>query len=959
MLSQAFDPGAAEPPGAPAQTSRAARAALFAALCALAFAGNVFNVPLFFGVGFVFGSIAALLAAFWMGALPGMAVAAAGGLSTLWLWGHPYGLLIFVAEAGAVGLTLRHLSLHGEPPPLALADGLFWLFLGIPLTLLLLHGPAQMPWLQTGLIALKASTNGLLNAALAGVVVILTKRLRQRHARASLREVLFSTLLPAVLVPTYALTVLQNGAARVQMEAGVSSTLALSAALAQDALEEQAPPPDARTLPADDPGVRFSDARLQAVTTRIRQLVPAALGVSIAVVDAAGNTLAGAPPSAPGAMTVLDLHAGLHLRMPRREVQRGLAQWRVGEYFMDQPLAAAAPGARLLVMLRAEPGILGLQRTIGTQLLVLALIWLTATLGVYHLSRRIALRNASERRRIEAERDTVARALRRYNADLVGFSDLMAGYLPPHEQIRALLEFACRSLGARAAALGEIQGANYRLLTSVGAAGNGLGPVLAPGVVLALGPAEQDGIRDLERSGEAAPDQGPQAPQPCALPPRSGFTAAALIRWTDAEGQAHQGALSFAPGQGVAAATTEKLQVIQLVGQGIASGLREWAVLDGLLAARQREIIGHLASGVAHDFNNLLGVVDINLDYLADLLGTRGLPPEVAEVLEETRLAARHAQMVTAGLVSLSRGRRPATGPTPVSSVVERFTRTLARLLPAQIEVETRIAPDLVALADEALLQSALLNLCINARDAMGGRGTLGIGLTRIALTTARPLTLGRLEPGDYVELAVSDTGVGMSAEVLGQIFQPLFSTKSSGRGTGLGLFMVREFTDRCGGGVAVETKPGRGSRFLVYLPVAAAAPAPGSALPAPAPMRPARVLLVDDDPGTRTVLCRILEHHGLQVDQAGDGAEALVLLGRGCPCDLVLSDIVMPRMDGIELHRRLARTAPNLPVILMTADDHQSVQAAGLPVDTVILYKPLVTEILLSRIQERLPRRG
>ncbi|WP_295385538.1 ATP-binding protein [uncultured Thiodictyon sp.] len=554
-----------------------------------------------------------------------------------------------------------------------------------------------------------------------------------------------------------------------------------------------------------------------------------------------------------------------------------------------------------------------------------------------------------------------ARALRRYNADLKDFADLMAGYRPPHDQIRALLDFACRRLEASGAALGELQGANYRLLTSCGAAAAGLGPVLAPGVVLALGAAELAAIHALEQADTAAPD----APEPpaCALPPHSAFTAAALLRWTDAEDLPHLGALSFAPGQAVCTTNIEKLELIQLVGQGIASSLRERAVLDGLLAARSREIVGHLASGVAHDFNNLLGVIDINLDYLTDLLRTRALPAEVGEVLEETRLAARHAQMVTAGLLSLSRGRRLATAPTPVSAVVERFTRTLARILPAEVLLRTQVTPGLVALADEALLQTALLNLCINARDAMGGRGTLGIEVARIARarTNTLTLTLGRLEPGDYVEIAVADTGVGMSAEVLGHIFEPLFSTKSSGRGTGLGLFMVREFADRCGGAVGVETRPGRGSRFTVYLPVASALPPPPSdRIPTAVPLPPlaARVLLVDDDPGIRAVLHRTLQAHGLRVDQAANGAEALAWLEGGAPCDLVLSDIVMPQMDGIELHRRLARAIPGLPVLLMTADEHQSVQAAGLPVDTAILFKPLVTEMLLSRIQERLARR-
>ena len=445
------------------------------------------------------------------------------------------------------------------------------------------------------------------------------------------------------------------------------------------------------------------------------------------------------------------------------------------------------------------------------------------------------------------------------------------------------------------------------------------------------------------------------------LPPASGMRAAALLQWSDADNVPHAGALSFAPGSGGNRIGGERRQIVQLVAQRIASSLRERAVLDGLLAARQKEIVGHLASGVAHDFNNLIGVVDLNLDYLRELLPKKGLEPEVWEILEETRLATRHAQVITAGMLSLSRRQTMAPRPADLSGAVDRFIHGLGRLLPADIAVSTHIEPQVAALADPALLQSALLNLVINARDAMAGQGRLDIALARVHLQAPRTLTLGVLDAGDYAELAVMDSGSGMPQEVLARIFEPLFSTKAQGRGTGLGLFMVRELASRWGGGVDVESQPGRGSRFRLYLP-AAMLPIDESqgamdqvrlALPLG---KPGRVLVVDDDSSIRLILGHLLEHHGYRVDEAADGVQALALLDAGTPCDLVLSDIVMPNMDGIELHRRLARDYPHLQTVLMTADEHQSVDAAGLPVGTVILFKPLAHSLLLAKIQERLP---
>lgn len=365
-----------------------------------------------------------------------------------------------------------------------------------------------------------------------------------------------------------------------------------------------------------------------------------------------------------------------------------------------------------------------------------------------------------------------------------------------------------------------------------------------------------------------------------------------------------------------------------------------------------RETVARLAGGLAHDFNNLIGVVSLNLEYLQTCLAPDSASPQIAQILEETRLATQQARLVAAGLLALSRRPRAAAA-ADLTESVQRLVRALERQLPRGIALVARIEPQVCGLADPILVQSALLQLFLNARDAMAGQGRLEIALARVHLTAPRTPTLGTLEAGDYAQLTVADSGSGMPPEILERIFQPLFSTKARGRGTGLGLFVVRELVLGWGGGLEVQSAPGRGSRFRLYLPACAAAaqaqsPERGEAR-APAP---ARILVVDDDSSMRLILTHLLEHAGYCADEAGDGVQALARLESGTAYDLVLCDIVMPGMDGIELQRRLACDYPRLPVILMSADEQ-----AGPAADTEILFKPQAHRLLEPTIQARLAR--
>ncbi|MBK5940069.1 PAS domain S-box protein [Halochromatium roseum] len=311
-----------------------------------------------------------------------------------------------------------------------------------------------------------------------------------------------------------------------------------------------------------------------------------------------------------------------------------------------------------------------------------------------------------------------------------------------------------------------------------------------------------------------------QLPRRCR---EAGWRSALLITldYREPNGQTQTLALSFWSQQQADDVSALDREPIWLVGQRLAALLFEEQARQLLMQTKQRETIGHLASGVAHDFNNLLSVIRGNLQYLQAALQRLPAHPELHEfddIVDETLSALGQATVITAGMLSLNRTGGIRISPTQLGPAIDELCRILQHILPARIQLELQLVPDLRAETNLAFLQSALLNLALNARDAMPKAGTLSIRAQPRRWSGTPALAVGELIPGDYVEVSVADTGCGMGAKTLSRLFEPLFSTKAKQRGHGLGLFMVQQFALRSGAGLVVESTPGQGAVFRLLL---------------------------------------------------------------------------------------------------------------------------------------------
>jgi PAS domain S-box-containing protein len=375
---------------------------------------------------------------------------------------------------------------------------------------------------------------------------------------------------------------------------------------------------------------------------------------------------------------------------------------------------------------------------------------------------------------------------------------------------------------------------------------------------------------------------------------------------------------------------------------------------QSLRQAQKMEAVGRLAGGVAHDFSNVLAVV---LGYSELLL--RDLDPgdvrqrECAEGIIE---AANRAVGVTRQLLTLSRKKLLRPEVLSLNKVVQDLGKLLSRAIGERIEVNSTLQPELwPVLADADQLAQVLLNLAVNARDAMPDGGALDISTGNVTLATpARDLDL---PAGRYVTLTVRDRGCGMTDEVRARIFEPFFTTKETG--TGLGLATVYGIVRQAGGGIRVDTRPGRGTTFVVHLP-AAEDSAQRVVLPvsAAAPRGLGETVVVaEDEEGLRILLGRMLAGSGYQVLSARNGAEALdAARSRGGRVDLLLADLVMPRMSGAELAEALAELQPGLKVLFMTGHtDDAQVQDRLVEGDVELIHKPFSGEALLGHLRRLL----
>jgi len=384
------------------------------------------------------------------------------------------------------------------------------------------------------------------------------------------------------------------------------------------------------------------------------------------------------------------------------------------------------------------------------------------------------------------------------------------------------------------------------------------------------------------------------------------------------------------------------------------------AELEAQLRQSQKmEAIGQLAGGVAHDFNNLLSPILIYSDLLLGEISSKD--PRHHEI-EQIRTAAARAKDLTQQLLAFGRKQVLSMKILDLNRVVSDLTRMLGRTLRENIHIELKLATAPLRFeGDLSQVEQILMNLAINARDAMPGGGRMTIETRAVTLDETAARELGDAAPGRYALLSLGDTGHGMDATTVSRVFEPFFSTKDRDKGTGLGLSTVYGIVKQHRGAIRVDSEMGRGTTFAVYLPLAdmnRQAPEPDEA---PGELVGGRetLLVVEDDEAVRVTTCRLLEHLGYRVLSAADGERAIEIVATaGLTIDLLVTDVIMPRMNGPELYDRLREARPGLPVLYISGYTGEALAEHGV-LDQEIDYlpKPFTVSEISAKLREILDR--
>ncbi len=357
---------------------------------------------------------------------------------------------------------------------------------------------------------------------------------------------------------------------------------------------------------------------------------------------------------------------------------------------------------------------------------------------------------------------------------------------------------------------------------------------------------------------------------------------------------------------------------------------RETAMAQ-LHEAQKLETLGQLTGGVAHDFNNLLTPITGALDILQKRYGDSD--ERSARLLCNALQAADRAKTLLQRLLGFARRQALRTQPVDISALLSGMRDLISSSVGPTVDLHLRLDQDLSsALVDPNQLELAVLNLTVNARDAMPQGGPLTILAEEVAIG---PQSAPKLKPGLYIKLSVIDAGCGMDSDTMSRAVEPFYSTKEFGRGTGLGLSMVHGLAAQLGGGFALTSALGEGTRVDLYLPVASedASTESRPALESTKSIgRPLSVLLIDDEPLVRTATAEMIRDLGHHVEEAGGGAEALARLEGGLSVDVVITDYMMPGIDGGALSRRVAQAHPDVPVLLITGYTGPSDDVLHLP---------------------------
>ncbi len=400
------------------------------------------------------------------------------------------------------------------------------------------------------------------------------------------------------------------------------------------------------------------------------------------------------------------------------------------------------------------------------------------------------------------------------------------------------------------------------------------------------------------------------------------------------------------------------VQARVLVGDGevvgvtsIARDLSERDRLENeLRQAQKMEAVGRLATGIAHDFNNIITVL---LGYSDELIEAAPPHTTLRAAAVEVRRAADRASALTQQLLAFSRRETSVAHTVDLNLVITRMEDLIRRLIGPEIRLQLSLQPALSTIsADAQQIGQVMMNLAVNARDAMPAGGTLTIETANVELGHEHVDVI----PGPHVALMITDTGLGMSAEVRDRLFEPFFTTKD--QGTGLGLSMVQAIVRQSGGHITLASQPNQGTTFTVYFPrqadlSAAAMPAP-AAYPGTVVKGEGIVLLAEDDRAVRRLVVSELTRRGFTVLEAEDGATALELFRREKDrVDILVTDVVMPRMNGADLAKAAEKIRPGLKILFISG--HPERAGAGLDPAGVtnLLMKPFTADTLAARIKE------
>jgi two-component system, cell cycle sensor histidine kinase and response regulator CckA len=393
---------------------------------------------------------------------------------------------------------------------------------------------------------------------------------------------------------------------------------------------------------------------------------------------------------------------------------------------------------------------------------------------------------------------------------------------------------------------------------------------------------------------------------------------------------------------------------VRVLVRGVMTDVTERKRLEEQLRQSQKmEAIGQLAGGVAHDFNNLLVAIMGHCDLLR--LAMPHEPPLQGHV-DAIRQAGQRAAELTRQLLAFGRKQVLRRRAVDLNQVACDVARLLERTIGENVELQLIPHPEpVVSVVDPGQMQQVLINLATNARDAMPRGGTLHIEVGRARLEDR---AVGEVTAGPYATICITDEGVGMDAATIPRIFEPFFTTKCVGKGTGLGLSTVYGVIKQSGGEVAVESEPGRGSRFTLFLPLSASPPEPSQPrdLPFTAPASTGTILVVEDEAEVRHIVCRVLRDCGYEVLSASDGVQALEFASQAT-IGLLLTDVVMPRMGGVELAAILRERLPDLPVLFISGHADDAFGSAANVTQMEIMEKPFLPDELASRVRQMLER--